>query len=221
MEKVPNEILGLIIGELFDGQQFDHLRNANLVCRRWNRHAEKYLLGTVRLYLSGGIRAWDRNMGLQVVKSNAQRVIVETCERGFHHDDEDQTIHLLEKLHKQQYGPSLRRAVDGIIEIDHLQAIEVNCYSRCRDMNQHQPGHTRDGESTSEAPLNAIYQAVKQKEERHLQDGMAGMSHIRELKLNSFCDTHPPEALLEGLFKNVDRLHFKIIGEQDLNWGSA
>ncbi|GKU09607.1 unnamed protein product [Fusarium langsethiae] len=174
MEKVSNEVLGLIIGELFGSQQFDHLRNASLVCRRWNQHAAKYLFGTVRLHLSGGIRAWDRNMGPKVVKSNAQRVI-----------------------------------------------IEVNFCSKCRDMNQHQPGHTRDGEGTSEAPLNAIYKAVKQRDERHLQDGMAGMSHIRELKLNSFCDTHPPEALLAGLFKNVDRLHLEIIGEQGVNWGSA
>ncbi|KAL6914948.1 hypothetical protein FSST1_012708 [Fusarium sambucinum] len=140
-------------------------------------------------------------MDLQVVKNHARRVILETCLLDNCRVFPDKRV---------LYWPSFASAVEKIVTIDHLQAIEVRFCDYCCRMGTVKFGP--EELTTLEAPLNAIYKAVKKREERMLRHKMAQISPIRELKLKNFLDPYPPKAL-ESLLKGIQRLHIELLDE--------
>lgn len=219
MEKVPSEVLDLIISELVDGWTVDDICRARLVCRSWNQHAIKHLFGTVTLYnrnktIENDFQSWNHLMSLQVVKDNAHRVIIETCPPSLRKG------HLRWDLWEEEgRWPEFTSAIDRIIDLDHLKAIEVRFSSYCRGFDESAAAYYRGNDdremrSARAAALKTIYKAVKQREERSLQDGTE-ITPIRELNLDNLQNTHPPEELVNGLFKDVERLHIRILDEQN------
>ena len=86
ISSIPPEVLGLILGQLFEyqndhdpesGIHYGHLRNARLVCRQWNRLATAHLFRTLTLDIGreDGVRSWKHKAWSDMVNSETiQRV---------------------------------------------------------------------------------------------------------------------------------------------------
>ncbi|KAM0493245.1 hypothetical protein ACHAP8_009432 [Fusarium lateritium] len=204
IDRLSSEIIDLIFGQLFDAT----LRNQHKLnddgLAAWTAYDDLPIWGVdTELHDC----RWNNLMDLQVVKHYAKRVIIETCPLNAHNFRSNYTT--LRDLHWSAFLSDLNR----IIEVDRLQAIEVHFCNSCifGDLLNQRANISTKGAGILDASLNAIYKAIMQREERLLQDGMTGISPIRELKLKNFRTNHPPEALTKGLLKNIQRLHIRFL----------
>lgn len=121
--------------------------------------------------------------------------------------------------------PAFTSAIDRIIELDHLNALEIHFTDMCRGEESHwneYGGTADDREMPGErkAALEAVYKAVKQREARRLQGNGARISPIRELKVNRLQNIQPPDVLVNGLLRGVERFDLNFAAERNdfLNW---
>ncbi|KAL3595719.1 hypothetical protein FPOAC2_10075 [Fusarium poae] len=180
INRLSGEILDLIIVSLSDVQGIGDLCTARLVCRSWNQHAARHLFRTITLYqtekpVSDDFQTWHSLMGLEAVKNYTQRVIIQTCPDDIH--DEPLKWHSREG---EWQWPGFTSAIDRIIELDQLQAIEVHFCEWCNvlDMWNDETLIQEGVIYTREWSLRAVYKAIKQRQERRLQDRIAALYNI-------------------------------------------
>ncbi|RGP78308.1 hypothetical protein FLONG3_3623 [Fusarium longipes] len=208
MEKLPGEVLDLIIGELSDSWEQCDLYGARLVCQTWNQFAIRLLFSTVTFYtndesMSNDFRSWNRLMDLQSVKNTVQRVIIQTCPRRSHQ-------HEVWKLWEERgQWPAFRSAINRIAELGNLTALEI-----------HFNPPWGEGPSARRFAMEAVYQALKQREERASRDGSVKLVSIQELRLENLQNIDPPDALGNGLLKGIKRLHLNILGNRLIRYTS-
>ncbi|RBR15649.1 uncharacterized protein FIESC28_07290 [Fusarium coffeatum] len=218
MEKVPNEVLDLIMNHLTAHRKNDDLYQARLVAQRWNQLAIKHVFNTIILYNNSitapqGFQSWHKLLGQKSVRDTAQRVIIHTWPEDVGKDEAPFYCDW-DKWRYDGEWPALTSAIDRIIELDHLQALEIHFSDMCRgeesQWNQSGPtANDREMPGERKAALEAIYKAVKQREGRY------DRSPIRELRLNHLQNIDPPDVLMNGLLKGIQRLDMNILEEQD------
>ncbi|KAH7183560.1 uncharacterized protein B0J16DRAFT_307880 [Fusarium flagelliforme] len=224
MEKVPNEVLDLILSHLTSHRKNDDLYQARLVARRWNQLATKHIFRTIILYNNCitapvGFQSWHKLLGQESVRDTAQRVIIHTWPDDVR-KDEGPSYYDWDKWEHDGEWPAFTSAIDRIIELDHLQALEIHFSPMCRGEESHwneYDGTDDDREMPGErkAALEAVYKAVKQREARGLQENGARISPIRELRVNHLQNIHPPDVLVNGLLKGIERLDLNILQEKN------
>ncbi|KAJ4138721.1 hypothetical protein NW768_002584 [Fusarium equiseti] len=224
MEKVPNEVLDLILSHLTAHRKNDDLYHARLVNRRWNQLAIKHTFSTITLHNSSntapeGFQSWHKLLGQQSVRATAQRVIIHTWPDNTR-KDEGPFCCDWDKWEYDGEWPEFTSAVDRIIELDHLQTLEIHFSDMCRGEESHwneYGGTANDREMPGErkAALEAVYKAVKEREARGRQENGVKVSPIRELRVNRLQNIHPPDVLMNGLLKGIERFHLNVVDEQN------
>ena len=219
MENVPNEVLDLIISHLTALRKDDDLYQARLVARRWNRLATKYIFSTIILYNSSntapeGFQSWHKLLGQTSVRDTAQRVIIHTWPSDNIRKDEGPFYCDWDKWEYDGEWPAFTSAIDRIIELDHIQALEIHFSDMCRGResfwNEYGPSaNNREMPGEREAALESVYKAVKQRQAR------PNVSPIRELKVHHLQNSYPPDALVNGLLKDIERFHLNIVQEEN------
>ncbi|CAG7557608.1 unnamed protein product [Fusarium equiseti] len=218
MEKVPNEVLDLIISHLTAHRKNDDLYQARLVGRRWNQLARKHIFSTIILYNNSntalqGFQSWHKLLGHKSVRDTAQRVIIHTWPDGVRKDEGPFHCDWDEWEYDGEW-PEFTSAIDRIIEVDHLQTLEIHFSEMCRgdESHWHEYGpsaNNREMPGERKAALEAVYKAVKQREAR------TGTSPIRELRLKHLQNIDPPEVLVNGLLKGIERFHLNVVQEDN------
>ncbi|KAJ4012409.1 hypothetical protein NW752_008092 [Fusarium irregulare] len=219
MDKVPNEVLDLILSHLTAHRKKHDLYQARLVARRWNHLAIKHIFSTIGLYHNSvpapkQFQSWHKLLGQKSIRDTVQRVIIHTWPDGVRKDEGP--FHCdWDKWEWDGEWPEFTSAIDRIIELDHLKALEIHFSHMCRGEESHWhegAGASEDREMPGErkAALEAIYKAVKQREAR------SNASPIRELRLNHLQNMDPPDVLVNGLLKGIERLDLNIVEEENV-----
>jgi hypothetical protein len=156
-------------------------------------------------------------MDLQTVQNTTQRVIIETCP-PYLRKDQNTRWDLWEE---DGQWPAFTTAIHRIIDLDYLQAIEVHFSFWCRGVESpyddyYLGNNDREMPSARAFVLEAVYDALKQREGRRLENNDSKIAPVRELKLEKFQNTDPPKVLVNGLLKNIERLSIRILDEENL-----
>ncbi|KAK1700090.1 hypothetical protein BDP55DRAFT_723690 [Colletotrichum godetiae] len=225
LKDIPNEILDLIIGQLFrlktlgDPEKIrevrKHLLPARLVCRRWNSMATGHLYQTLELAPAKTVNddedefeGWNRILDLEAARNAAQRVIIQSC-----HKD------------AKEYGdwpdwpggryPAFTSALQRIKQLPNLKAIELHFSEKCKGQWFQLRGYGDDVESAESRlhTLKAVFVAIRDRAVHSNPE----ISPIRSLTIRNLQNMAHQEfvdsALFRDVAKDIDRLHLLITEE--------
>ncbi|UZP40643.1 hypothetical protein NXS19_008459 [Fusarium pseudograminearum] len=222
----PNEVLSKIFSHLLtdnekhclDSQHLGDITKVRLVCRLWNELASKHLFRTIALHsdvdtMESWFCHWHHLINSKDVANAARRVAIESgteywqgsCYKGSWPASWEES----------GKWPAFVSAIERIYDMPNLDAIEVRFTSCCagRDTYRQPWG---DVEVANPEPiatrlytLSAVAEAIEKRATR------PEMTVIRELVLDNLQNMPLPNTIANSLFRNIQRLHIKILSENN------
>ncbi|KAK0368869.1 hypothetical protein CLIM01_13777 [Colletotrichum limetticola] len=225
LKEIPNEILNMIIGQLFRlksprgpaniREVRKHLLPARLVCRRWNCIATEHLYQTLELTHTGtvngdetGFEGWNKTLDIEAARNAAERVIIQSC------SEKSRQFGDWENWKNGEYD-AFTSAIKRIKQLPNIRAIELHFSEKCKGRwsNLHNPWNDVEPSETRLDTLKAVFEAIR---ERAVQPNTE-VSTIQSLTIHNLQNMPHQEFVNSGLFKDVakdiDRLHLLITEE--------
>jgi hypothetical protein len=193
---LSNELLDEVMGQLASlpfriaGEEFKALKQARLVCRRWDHAAGSRLFRILHLRhvllapeaneppsydsekdQTAVFTKWHETVDLATVRHAARRVIVHTVPENLYNGFPGD----VRGRWKSKVGapfPGFEAALERIAELPYLNAVEVHFYENCIAKPDGSDYYISDFESRSarQNSLKAIFRAIQRRKRSRLQE---------------------------------------------------
>ncbi|KAM0319239.1 hypothetical protein ACHAPQ_010405 [Fusarium lateritium] len=221
---LPNEVLSHIFSFILTDKQKHRLEEdwlldtwlIRLVCRHWNDLATKHLFRTLTLWhnentIETEFASWHHLLDSPSIRAAVRCVAIETAP-----PDDYGGCDILawpDSWIDEGEFPEFILAIDRIVELPNLNALEVRFQPLCQGRELHvddfedSQGPIPEPATTRIQTLEAIVDTMRKRAES------PNMSVIRELVLENLQNMPLKKDLTEGLLENIERLHIFMTRE--------
>ncbi|OIW23059.1 hypothetical protein CONLIGDRAFT_637982 [Coniochaeta ligniaria NRRL 30616] len=225
ISNIPGEILSAILAQLLEYQDYDdpkshiyygYLRDARLVCRRWNEFATAHLFRTLTLDVAreNATMSWKGIINSGMIQQAARDIVIcshlSDAERDMGSDGEDWCDH--------DSSLYFSDAVRGIAKLPNLNSLQICFAKKCLGAREYR--WWEEDEDTEPIwqrlqVLRAVFRAIRT---RHAAVGRDNLpSAIRSLTLKNLQNIPIPQftasELYKDVMKHVNELHLLIAHE--------
>lgn len=225
LENIPTEVLSLILGQLpyineYETFDFADLRNARLVCRKWNTLASEHLFRTIPLLHNPHDKAftsWNAAVDSQTVKQLAR---VAEIHSGPHHGrytdmQEDRDLDDWDSWDVDEWK-EFQQAISRLADLPNLNEVYVRFSCKCQgDESTAENMNWAWGDGDVEKPstrlntLRHVFRAMKAHKARY--------GTIRTLSIENLANHPVPELVSSDDFhsfvKDITTLRLRVAEE--------